>query len=786
MRATLNLPSLSALLLMACSQTPTATVTASSGTTPTNASLSNPLKVRTNGTVNAVLAAPDGSTFIAGNFTTANPIPAPYFFSTSTAGVPDYTLNLLAGFNGQVYAAAALSDGSLIVGGNFTSYQGQLANYIAKISPAGVLDTTFNGITGSNGTNDLVYTIGVDASDNIYLGGCFSAYRGTTVFNITKVSKAGVIDTTFSPTGSNGTNSCVLSIALSGTNIFFGGYFSSYRGATANFIAEVDSTGTLNTTFTGAAGPNAPVTTVAVSGSKVYFGGSFNQYKGVTANNLAATDTSGNLDTTFTAATGPNNDVSVILVDTSGIYIGGYFTTYRGATANYIAKLDTSGNLDTTFSPGSGQNGLNSNVSAIAVASSALYVGGSFNQYRGATANYVAKLDTSGNLDGTFNPANAPNGFNQSVTAILPANNLLYFGGGFDSYGGTLVNNLVKLDPMGNIDPGFLSATNSTTNSTTNSQSGTVGTNAAVSALSLTGSSLFVGGNFTTYQGAPASFVAKVNSSTGVLDTTYNPSTGANGVNGPVYALASDTDNVYIGGAFTSYQISNVNYIAKTSLAGVLDSTFTPSSGSIGFDSYVLSLALSGTSLFVGGSFQHYRSSPANYIALLDATSGSLNTTLSPATGANGFNSMVNALNVNGSNVFAGGAFTTYRGATANFLAKLNASSGALDTTFNPASGANGCDSTVNSLYSNSTTLVAGGQFANCRGWATAGIAKMDLLGNVDAVFSRDPGPIAFSGTIYSISGQDNWIYVGGNQTSYQEQPTYYLSTLNQFGVLQQ
>ena len=67
----------------------------------------------------------------------------------------------------------------------------------------------------------------------------------------------------------------------------------------------------------------------------------------------------GLLDTTFAATPGANNPIHVMERQWPGdrIFIGGAFTSYNGVVRNYVARINTDGSLDTSFNPGVGANG---------------------------------------------------------------------------------------------------------------------------------------------------------------------------------------------------------------------------------------------------------------------------------------------------------------------------------------------------------------------------------------------------------------------------------------------
>jgi hypothetical protein len=87
--------------------------------------------------------------------------------------------------------------------------------------------------------------------------------------------------------------------------------------------------------------------------------------------------------------------VNAIALDSSGKpIVGGNFTTVNGTPRNRIARLNTDGTLDTTFNPGSG---MDNRVEAIALdSSSKLLVGGAFTKVNNITRNRIARLNTDG------------------------------------------------------------------------------------------------------------------------------------------------------------------------------------------------------------------------------------------------------------------------------------------------------------------------------------------------------------------------------------------------------
>src|SRR5205085_10483935 len=94
----------------------------------------------------------------------------------------------------------------------------------------------------------------------------------------------------------SGTDTSVLAVAVSGTDLYAGGYFNTAGGIAATNIAKWDGTSwsALGSGMGGACPFKCPhVTALAVSGSRLYAGGLFTTAGGVAATNIAKWDGSG-------------------------------------------------------------------------------------------------------------------------------------------------------------------------------------------------------------------------------------------------------------------------------------------------------------------------------------------------------------------------------------------------------------------------------------------------------------------------------------------------------------
>ncbi|SFA96784.1 protein of unknown function, partial [Flavobacterium swingsii] len=87
------------------------------------------------------------------------------------------TFGSLPGFNNSVNAIVVQLDGKILMGGIYTSYNQATENRIIRLNADGTKDTSF--ITGT-GFNNSVNSIAVQPDGKIMVGGDFTTYNGGT------------------------------------------------------------------------------------------------------------------------------------------------------------------------------------------------------------------------------------------------------------------------------------------------------------------------------------------------------------------------------------------------------------------------------------------------------------------------------------------------------------------------------------------------------------------------------------------------------------------------------
>ena len=300
------------------------------------------------------------------------------------------------------------TDGVNISGGNPVAWA--VVTIVYQDTPPGAIDFSYadnTSVITQPGANNTVNAVVLDALGRAVVVGDFTGYSATPRNRIARVTTTGANDITFDP--GSGANAYIASLAIytNGANngkIFIGGGFSSFNGSSLNSVARLLATGGVDSTFNPGSGANAPARAVAIDTSgRTLVAGEFTLFNGTARNRIVRLAADGSVDIAFAPGTGADGTIYAIVLQSDGkIVIGGDFTTYNGVARARIARLNTDGSLDFTFDPGAG---FNNTVFAVTVdPSQRILVGGAFTQAQGVTRRGVTRLTTTGAQDTTFNP----------------------------------------------------------------------------------------------------------------------------------------------------------------------------------------------------------------------------------------------------------------------------------------------------------------------------------------------------------------------------------------------
>jgi uncharacterized delta-60 repeat protein len=698
---------------------------------------------RISGVVNAYAVQPDGSVIVGGAFTTATGVPGPNLVRFAPNGALDP--NFGPGPNGAVAAIALQPDGKIVVGGAFTTIGGSDRAYVARLNADGTLDPGFNPIASAR-----VNAIAIQADGNIVLGGTFTtlnpnATTTTTITTTTTTPNAG--SSTTSTTAANGAVTTTTISTVDGTTTTTVTVVSSTPVARA-YLARVKTDGTLDTGYNPTMNGNVNALALQADG-KIVAGGSFtNVQPGATGtitdrSGMARFNTDGTLDTGYDPS--PNGNVNALALYPDGkMIVGGAFTDFAPNSSgtnvmvrNFLARLNADGTLDTNFDPK--PNGTVLTV-AVQTADAKVLIGGTFStvQPNGATTtsgrNNVARVNFDGTLDTAFDPN--PNAAVNAVVSYPDGSVLI--GGAFDS----LQPNPPLLVAGSFNTIGGVASRNLALLGDDGSASSIFqpNPNGAVNAVLVQADGkLVVAGAFTNIAGATRNRLARFNTDFS-LDTTYNPNLAAT-----VNTLALQPDGKILAGG--------VGLLKRVNADGSVDGAFVAPQDT------TYALAIQGDGRVLTDSAFTLGARLTRSVRRLNAD-GSLDATFVNATTAGDTGSQLRLLQTDGRIIVN----STVSGLMTNLL-RLNAN-GSIDSTFNP--GVSGV--TAAALQTDGRIVIAG-NFTSVGGLPRGSLARLAAstvaaqavtATTTSAVWARSGASPEVSSAVFERSADGtNWTTLG-------------------------
>ncbi|HEY0658433.1 MAG TPA: hypothetical protein VGD05_08160, partial [Pyrinomonadaceae bacterium] len=457
-------------------------------------------------------------------------------------------------FNASVYnnqgtgvkVLAALPDGKIIIGGSFTVANGASRQGLARLNADGSLDTTFNPpsifdptLTGDN-TGATIFSIAFQSDGKILVGGRFKVV-GSTYENLIRLNTDGSFDTSFRDLSSqfDDTDTVNKIIVLPDDSIYIAGNFDWFLPTPISQIAKLNPDGTPVEGFQLGFAGNVKEIALQPDGKLL-----------ISDQNIERRNADGSPDSSFQTAS-TNGVVTEIVVQTDGkILVGGTFTSVNGVARGNIARLNSDGTLDLSFNTGGGAN--TGSINAIAVTSAGkILIGGTFTQFSGINRSKLARLNADGSLDTSFNytPVSASTVIYD--IEILRQGKILIAG---DATGGA-DDSVSQINSDGSLDSDF---------------SVKVGRTGRVREIvqQLDGK-VYVAGEFTVVNGVARKSLARLNAN-GSLDTSFVPYFNDFPGNQIVYAVAPQPDGKVLVGGAQGFILKRLNS------DGTEDSSFNP------------------------------------------------------------------------------------------------------------------------------------------------------------------------------------------------------------------
>lgn len=663
------------------------------------------------------------------------------------------------GLDYKITCSAIQADGKIIIGGDFSKIDSTTSRGIVRLDNLGNIDTSFHTGLGFNSSAMMpnVVVIKAMADGKILVGGNFTSYNGTTAGGLVRLNSDGSLDPSFH----------LLPQALgilvndieplpSGKILLVGG-FSGYDGTPTNNMVVINYDGTIDPGFDTNLGSSAEIYLVEPHpDNKLILYGTFHEFNSEVANKLVRLFSDFTTDTTFNVGLGPislgsdygsrvriNPDSSIYFFSASGI-----FTSFNGyVPMQQIVKLHSDGSIDSSFSFSNFSSTYVQNILNLPN-NDQIFVG-EFN-YQGNNLN-TFKLSANGTFDFSYNSPYA-NLFTADVSLLDDNNNLLYF-----SYNFNYDNKaLLRFNNAGTLDTSFLKSSGA--NSKIRGaiiqsdgkivlygdqrlyngypahkifrilSDGTIDTsfyryteNEIYNILNITqlnANKFLLHASFWDDFDRPFRRLL----SDGSIDTSFHPliTTPSNTMGSQVQS----NNKIIVWGDFTSYGGTTVNRIMRINEDASLDNSFVSGTG--------LNLAISQVQiqpdqkilLLNGGTFT-YNGTTCNGAARLNPD-GSIDNSFNIGTGFNGYITCAIVLN---NKIIIGGNFTTYNGSSVNRLVRLNMN-GTIDNTFAIGTG---FDDYIRCLSPQSDQkILVGGDFNSYNGNNYNGIIRLNDDGSTD------------------------------------------------------
>lgn len=580
----------------------------------------------------------------------------------------------MSGFNARAWTVTPPdANGIRYVGGDFTSFQAWQTGRAARVSLSnGSVDATFPSVNGE------VQAVAPDGNGGYVIGGNFGSVDGQTRTRLAHIQADGSLNPNFAPV----VNNQVLSVAVVGSTVIIGGLFEQVNSTARLRVAALDlSNGNLLSWNPSA---NSWVRVVRVVGNSVYVGGQFGSLGGLTRNRLAqvrldartspAAGTcldnwdSGDCITDFAPTFG---DYGVFDVAVSGttVYATGSFsiTPSGGSRLSNLAAMSTS-TIANNAGVSTWNGAIDAEASALTIHNGVLYVGGQFSQAGGQARGMGAAFDIS----------------TSPLTPTLTSWNPRAVAGG--SYNNARQITDIEIAGSTAYLAGSYWALGTATGSVARNRIGAVdlvngdatawdphicdytnGVSATSYDIAVSGTSAVFGGDFSCVGGLQRKHAAAIGPD-GIL-TSWAPA-----VDGPVLAFASNGQTIYMSGNFAQVVGQDGSGGSRTRAAAVTVggsvASWAPS-----LNDRPVDLLVSGTSVYLAGFFSTVGGVSRVGLARVDATSGALDS---------GFDADLNGaaehLALANGRLYLAGRFSTAGGQARPNYAAVNATTGALDS----------------------------------------------------------------------------------------------------------
>jgi hypothetical protein len=477
-----------------------------------------------------------------------------------------------------------------------------------------------------------------------------------------------------------------------GSTLYFGGVFLQVGSVERRNAAAVDLS-------TGALTPWAPVAyycecndydvapyigSLAAGEHSIYLGGHFSLINGVGREGIAEVDLETGQLTAWDPQPGPANPsyapyITAVVISNESVFVAGGFEEIGGAHVPGLAEIDRRTAVAKDWAPFPDVA-----PAVLLLDANTVYAGGQLRFVGGKARRQLAAFDARSGEVLDWNPD--VDGFAVFSLALGPS--ALYAGGAFWEAGGKPRSSLAALDLVTGAATDWIADVDETVN-----------------ALEVVGDQVWVGGSFSTIGGATRRGVAAIN----LDDASVSPINLA--LNSDVYGITHSSNVVYIGGNFsTAYGQERRQSVAVDAPTGSL-LAWQPKP-----DGGVYTIAIKDSVAFLGGAFAHLSGEPRERLGAVNAITGDVTEWRADAANPNPNLDRVYKLAVSGSQLFVAGSFQSVNGVARNGVAALDAGTAQLfdwDPQLGGSRFGNGLDPGIAwSIAPFGNTVYVGGSFS--------------------------------------------------------------------------
>lgn len=583
--------------------------------------------------LNDALTLPGGQVVAVGMFDQFSGVAAGSIVRLSSTGAIDAPFNAGTGADSEIATVVALPSGKLLIGGSFTSFNGNACPSLARLNANGSFDPTFtppasliytdnillqpdgkiliggHNSTGgglmrlnADGTADATFNAPFDVNPGSYLGdpiqlqadGKIVAMTNTTGSPaIVRLNTNGSLDGSYQPTSTQSTSVNSISLTSSG-QLLAAGSFSDFTGASDRTLVQLTSTGAINTAFLPKIQTNGTVLAMAQQPNGEYVvGGTFSEINGQEVRRLARFKTDGSLDATFSNAAGEFGSVIDLVLQPDGKVL---------TTSNYqVHRYQPGGTLDNSFTRGT----FGATPTRLLLQPDGKVLVGGVTRYNNQSVGGLLRLTASGTLDNTFAPVlSGTNAISQFHSMALQPDGKVLVGAYARTSSTTSNSRVLRLTSTGTTDPTFSSLPLSFGGSIT------AAARANVLMVQPDGK-VVLAGYIGAVGGINRSNVARL-ATDGSVDPGFIPPT----ITGNLFALALQPNGrLLVGGAFTGTGLPG--NLMRLDTDGTADASFGSSAMP---NSQVRSILVqTDGAIMLGGIFTSVGGQPAMALARLTA-----------------------------------------------------------------------------------------------------------------------------------------------------------------------